>query len=203
MRRDRLGDSWRNFSKRVASFATLAALCLISGMASAQNIKVSGRVIDSDTKQPLVGVTIVIQGSAKGTTTGTDGKYTISAPKNATLSFSFIGYETAAVPVNGKTLVNVTMKPSATDLDEVVVIGYGTARKSEVTGSIASIGTKDINKTMITSVDQALQGNASGVLVINTSAEPGGEVTIRIRGGSSISGRFPYRQVGAFAAQPE
>lgn len=97
MRRDRLGDSWRNFSKRVASFATLAALCLISGMASAQNIKVSGRVIDSDTKQPLVGVTIVIQGSAKGTTTGTDGKYTISAPKNATLSFSFIGYETAAV----------------------------------------------------------------------------------------------------------
>lgn len=188
MRRDRLGDSWRNFSKRVASFATLAALCLISGVASAQNIKVSGRVIDSDTKQPLVGVTIVIQGSSKGTTTGTDGKYTISAPKNATLSFSFIGYETAAVPVNGKTLVNVTMKPSATDLDEVVVIGYGTARKSEVTGSISSIGAKDINKTVITSVDQALQGNASGVLVINTSAEPGGEVTIRIRGGSSISG---------------
>ena len=154
---------------------------------SQQQGSVSGKVTDSS-GTPLPGVTAVIKGTSHGTITDANGAYSVSnVPANATLVFSFVGMRTQEIPVSGKALINVSMEEETVGIEEVVAIGYGTVKKSELSSSIATVSNTDIAKTPIRSLEQALQGNAAGVLIVNASGEPGGDIAIRIRGGSSLN----------------
>lgn len=146
---------------------------------------ISGKVTD-DKGEPLVGVNIKVKGTERGSTSDVNGDFKLEADKGDILVFTYLGFVKLEVKVEDKSNVSVVMTPDAAKLNEVVVVGYGTARKVDLTTSISTISSEDIMKTPITSLEQALQGNASGVLVTNTSGEPGGEISIRVRGGSSI-----------------
>lgn len=173
----------------MAKFLSLLLFLLVCGSVSfAQNIKVSGQVTDADTKQPIAGVAVMVENSQTGVVADQNGKYTISAPKNGKLVFSFLGYSKKTVAVNGQTRLDVTLASEATSMEELVVVGYGVVKKKDLTGAVAAIGQKELSKTVVNSPEQALQGNAAGVVVITTTAEPGAEVAIRVRGSSSISG---------------
>ncbi|MBF9236230.1 SusC/RagA family TonB-linked outer membrane protein [Hymenobacter sp. BT683] len=149
---------------------------------------VSGKVVDSKATG-LPGVTILVPGTAVGTSTGADGSFQLQVPESATtLSFSFVGYGSQVVAITGKSTVEVSLKEDAQALADVIVVGYGTARKQDVTGAVAVIGEKDFNRGTFTSPDQLLQGRVSGVQVGNNSGQPGGPATIRIRGNSAVTG---------------
>ncbi|RKD86371.1 TonB-dependent receptor [Mangrovibacterium diazotrophicum] len=149
---------------------------------------VSGKVVEAN-GQPLPGVTVSIKGTGKGTVTDSEGKYFLAnIPDNATLIFSFIGMRSQEVEVAGKTIVSVTMIEDAIELEETVAIGYGTLKKSDLTGSVASVRSNDIQTTKVLSPDQALSGRIAGVQVNQQSSSPGGGVSITIRGGNSVNG---------------
>ena len=151
--------------------------------------KVTGVIIDATTKEPLIGVNISVDGTTKGVNSDINGKYSIDLPdNNATLVFSYIGYETVKISVSGKTIIDVSLIPNITNLDEVVVVGYGQQRKSDLTGSISSVKGRDLLQLPSIRSDEALQGRAAGVVVTNNDGSPGGYATIRIRGGNSITG---------------
>jgi iron complex outermembrane receptor protein len=167
----------------------MAAVLLlsISQLVMAQDRVVSGRVTDSKDGSGVPGVTVTPKGTKTGTQTGSDGSFRISVGSGVTtLVFSSIGYISQEVDVTGKTNVDVSFVISNAQLGEVVVTGYGSAKKRDVTGSIASIKAKDFNQGIVTAPDQLIQGKAAGVQVINNSGSPGGGTTLRIRGISSI-----------------
>jgi TonB-dependent starch-binding outer membrane protein SusC len=150
--------------------------------------RVTGQVIDEQ-KTPLPGVNVLIKGTSNGTTTDAEGRYVLDVPdEGATLVFSFIGYATQEVAAGVQTEINVTLEADIKTLTEVVVVGYGSQKRSDLTGSIASVSNKEIKAVAITSADQALQGRAPGVQVIQNSSAPGAGTTVRIRGGNSIQG---------------
>lgn len=147
----------------------------------------TGKVID-EKGEGLPGVNIVIKGTSKGATTNTSGEYQIDiTDKGTILVFSFVGYLTQELEVGSRTTLDVTLKVDDKALEEVVVVGYGTQRKSDLTGAISSIKAEDLKKLPTTSFDQAIQGRAAGVQVTQASSAPGGRVSIRIRGGNSLS----------------
>ncbi|MCF2446973.1 TonB-dependent receptor [Dyadobacter sp. CY345] len=147
----------------------------------------SGKVID-EKGEGLPGVNIVIKGTSKGATSNTSGEYQIDiTDKGTILVFSFVGYLTQELEVGSRTTLDVTLKVDDKALEEVVVVGYGTQRKSDLTGAISSIKAEDLKKLPTTSFDQAIQGRAAGVQVTQASSAPGGRVSIRIRGGNSLS----------------
>lgn len=148
---------------------------------------ISGKVVDSD-GQPLPGVAVVVKGTTTGTATNIDGEYSISAPVDGELEFSFVGMLTVSEQINGRTSINVTMVADAIGLEEVVAIGYGTMKKSDLTGSVMSVGSEKFEAQPIIKMDQALQGRAAGVQVVQTTGAPGATMKIRIRGANSISG---------------
>lgn len=154
----------------------------------AQNTTViTGTVID-ETGLPMIGAGVLTADGKRGVITDLDGKYSISvSASDKVLSFSYIGYTTLQVVIDGRKVIDVTMNPDASNtLNEVVVIGYGTTKKSDLTGSVASMKMTDIENTPTTSVDQALQGKIAGVDVMSTSGEPGAGTSIRVRGTRSI-----------------
>ncbi len=148
-----------------------------------QNI--SGKVTDKD-GDPLIGASILVKGTTNGTVSDIDGKFKLSAPADATLVLSYTGFSTLEVPVNNQTDINVTMQPGI-DLTEVLVTGYGTAIKRELTGNISKIRTQDIKDMPVTSFDQAMQGKAAGVQITAGNGKLGQAVQIRVRGQSSVS----------------
>ena len=148
----------------------------------AQEISISGNVTAKDDGQPLPGVSVVIQGTTTGTITDFDGNYTLKAPANAKLGFSYIGMKTLEVQVNGRSSINVVMEGDAFDVDEVVVVGYGVQKKSLVTGAISKVGNEDLKQTSDMRVTQALQGKTAGVVIAGNSGQPGDQVSVRIRG---------------------
>jgi iron complex outermembrane receptor protein len=152
----------------------------------AQNLMVTGTVKDATDGTSIPGVTIVVKSTATGTTTNMDGSFSLSVQKGSILVFSYIGYETAEVEVTSTSPINVSLKQSATDLTEIVVIGYGTVKKSDATGSISTISSKDFNKGAITSPQDLLVGKSAGVVVTTAGGAPGSGSTIRVRGGSSL-----------------
>lgn len=153
----------------------------------AAQVKVSGTVSD-EKGLSIPGANISVAGSKATVSTDFDGKYSIDVPANSTLLFSFIGFATQKVAVDGKSTINVILKSNAEDLKDVVVIGYGTQRRKDVNSAISSVAAKDIENLKVASFDQMLQGKAAGVVVNSNSGEPGSNVSVRIRGVSSLTG---------------
>ncbi|MDO9679411.1 MAG: TonB-dependent receptor plug domain-containing protein, partial [Bacteroidales bacterium] len=166
----------------IATFVFVACHIL-----TAQNIKISGTVTEVGTGAPMPYVTIMVKGSTTGTTSADDGSYTINAPAEATLVFSFIGYKTLEIPVNGRNVVNSQLEFDEKSLDEFVMEDYGTDKKSIVTGSIASVNSASIEKRPVTNALAALAGSAPGIQVNTASGQPGTDPAIRIRGFGSIN----------------
>lgn len=146
-----------------------------------REITVSGTVLD-DTQSPLPGVTITVQGTTRGTITDVDGKYSITVEEDAVLVFSFIGYESQTVEVGNRSLIDITMGEDTQALDEVVIVGYGTEKKVNLTGAITPVKTDDINEIPTTNLSNTLAGRAPGVNVTGTSGLAGASSSIRIRG---------------------
>jgi TonB-linked SusC/RagA family outer membrane protein len=160
---------------------------------------ITGRVYDD--VGPMSGVSVLVKGTQRAVSTNSDGKYSISAEKGAVLVFSSIGYDPKEVVVGNETVINVTLTSGQSDLNEVVVVGYGTARKRDLTGSVASIKGSELNSVPSTNVIQSLAGRASGVNVSQNTGAPGAAISVRIRGTNSIQGSneplyvvdgFPY-----------
>lgn len=171
-------------NKLVISFLLMLLSCT---SILAQDIKISGRVTD-DTGLEVIGANIRIKGNANvGTITDIDGKYTITARKNDVLVFSYIGMASQEISVKGRTVIDVHLRQDNKLLDEVVVIGYGTSKRSDLTGSVVSIKSDDIMQTPTSDVTQALAGRVAGVQVLQSEGGPGSSVSIRVRGGISIT----------------
>jgi len=151
-----------------------------------QQQTVTGTVLDEN-GDPLIGVNILIKGTTTGVITNANGNYSIDVDPENTLVFSFIGYIRQEVLVGNQTTIDVQLELSAVGLEEVVTIGYGTVKKSDLTGSVSSVDGDELNRGAISSVEQALQGKTPGVLIRQSSAEPGGELSVRIRGAGSIT----------------
>jgi TonB-linked SusC/RagA family outer membrane protein len=161
-------------------------LALFFGQESFAQISVRGTVKDAN--GPVPGANVIVKGSSVGTQTGPDGTFSISVPDvNAVLVTSFIGYKSVETPLKGQSAVEILMEAGSTSLDEVVVVGYGTQKRKDLTGSVSSISSETIRSRPITSAGEAIQGRVPGVQVMNNSAAPGGNVSIRIRGSNSIS----------------
>jgi TonB-linked SusC/RagA family outer membrane protein len=182
---------------KIKLFLMMVALLMYSSV-NAQTRIVSGTITD-DGKSPLPGVSVSVKGVKSGTQSGVDGKFSINAPANATLVFTYLGFKTKEVSIGNSTNISVTLELSATELDQVVVVGYGTQKKRDVTGAVGSVSMKDIENVPVTRADQILQGRVSGVQVTQTNSEPGGNVSIRIRGTNSItSGNEPLFVIDGF-----
>ncbi|GAB3584470.1 SusC/RagA family TonB-linked outer membrane protein [Hymenobacter daeguensis] len=168
--------------------------------AQAQTRQVSGRVLNSTDKTPLPGVSVLLKGTTTGSSTNAAGEFELSVPANGgTLVFSFVGFESFEQSIGTSTSINVQLKEQAQDLNEIVVVGYGTQRKRDITGSVVSISAEQVAETPIARADQILQGRAAGVQVTQTNSEPGGNVSIRIRGTNSINtGNEPLFVVDGF-----
>jgi TonB-linked SusC/RagA family outer membrane protein len=167
----------------------LALVLLVTSGAFAQSITVSGKITGSDDGAPLPGVTVLLKGSTNGTTTDAEGVYRLDvADPNGVLVFSFIGYATQEVPINSRTSVDVTLSADISELSEVVVIGYGEVKKSNVTGAIASVKTEDLTRVPVGNVMESLQGSVPGLDVTRTSGAAGGNVSVRVRGQRSLLG---------------
>lgn len=156
----------------------------------AQNIQVSGTVLDAN-NEPLPGVNVVQTGTTNGTITDLDGKYSLSVPSDATLTFSYIGFTNHVEPVNGRTTIpSVVLESDDKEIEQVVVVGYGTQRKSDLTGSVASVSDDDLKNRSTTDAAAAMQGKVSGVQILNNSGAPGEGAKIRVRGYSSNDGNI-------------
>ncbi len=163
----------------------LCVILMLSFTAMSYAQTISGTITADG--QPLPGATVVIKGSSKGTSTDFDGKYKIEAGAKSTLVFSYVGYSSKEILVGTKQTIDIVLEQD-NELDEVVIIGYGTQRKSDLTGSVASVTAEDLTVVPVARVDQALQGRAAGVQVTQVSGAPGAGTAIRIRGGNSITG---------------
>lgn len=153
----------------------------------AQNRTVTGKVTDQENGQGLPGVTVLVKGSSTGTATGVDGSFSITVPNNdAILVFRYIGYDSKEIAVGGQSAITVKLGQTAKSLSEVVVVGYGTQTREELTGSITSVSAESLKNVPIVSVDQALQGRAAGVQVTQNSGTPGSGIAVRVRGAASI-----------------
>jgi len=162
---------------------------LAAQIISAQTVKVTGVVTAAEDKLPLPGVSIIVTGvTGVGTITDLDGKYTINVPEGKTLLFRYVGYKQQNIVVKQGSVINVVLESDSKMLDEVVAIGYGTMKKSDLTGSVASIKADALKKTPAAGLDQALQGRAAGVTVNANSGQPGAAASIRIRGIGSVMG---------------
>ncbi len=174
-----------NRSTSVRRFLFLLMLAVTSTMAWAQG-NVSGKVVDA-TGEPVIGASVVVKGTTTGAVTDIDGNFSIpNVPRNANLEISYIGFKTQSVSVSGKNAINVTLQEDRQMLDDVVVVGYGVQKKSDVTGAMASVSTEELNARPVNNALEALQGKAAGV-DITTNERPGSLGSIRIRGERSLT----------------
>ncbi len=178
--------------KRIINSVIYASFCIVALLfaqtAMAQKARtITGQVLDN-TGQPMIGATVVVVGnSGVGTTTDMQGKYKIKATPDDQLSFSFLGYVEVTERVGTRTTINIVLQQENVSINEVVVIGYGTQQKSDLTGAVTSVNMEDLANTAATSVDEALQGRLAGVEIMTTDGEPGSAASIRVRGSRSIS----------------
>ncbi|WP_339881434.1 TonB-dependent receptor [Polaribacter vadi] len=152
---------------------------------SAQNIAITGTIVDNE-GLPLPGVTVLVEGTKNGGTADFDGNYSINAPSDATLKFSSIGFVTKTINVNGRRVINVTLNEDISQLDEIVIVGYGTQERSNVTGAISTVDIAVIEKTPVPNVVESLRGQVSGLRVTRGNGQPGSGVNFTIRGNNSL-----------------
>lgn len=166
----------------------LAVSCLIlSGLAAFAQQKVSGTVRDSK-GVPVIGAGVVVEGTQTGTMTDMDGAYSLSVPANAKLVASCVGYtDASATVVSGRSVYDFVLEESSTFLDDVVVIGYQTVKRRDLTGSVSSVNSKQLSVAPVSNVAQALQGKLAGVNIVSQDGRPDATINIRVRGGGSIS----------------
>lgn len=170
--------------RRVYSTFLLSMFCVL---AFAQGKQITG-VIKDGTGEPMIGVNVLVKGTTNGTITDFDGKFAISDVKNSdVLTITYVGYVQQSIPVGNQTTFNIILKEDTETLDEVVVIGYGTVKKRDLTGSVASVSNETLTANPVSDVSQALQGKLAGVSVVSQDGRPGAEVSIRVRGGGSIT----------------
>ncbi|HOI48600.1 MAG TPA: TonB-dependent receptor [Prolixibacteraceae bacterium] len=176
----------RNWLLRLSLSAILFYLASLP--LSAQSLRISGTV-KTNKGELLPGVSIIEKGTLNGTVTNTSGEYKLEATTaDPVLTFSFVGYKVNEIKVNGRTVLNVTLEEEVLGIDEVVVVGYGTVKKSDLTGSVATVKVEPLKNTPANSIDGLLQGRSAGLQVINSSQDPGAGSTVRVRGGSSLRG---------------
>lgn len=170
----------------------LPILLIISFCSIAQSnqaLTINGTVTASETSQGLPGVNVIIKNTKQGTSTNANGEFSLSVPEGTrTLTFSYIGYQTQEINLNGQKTLNVVLQADEQRLNDVVIVGYGTVKKSDLTGAVSSIKAAEIKQTPIANFVQGLQARASGVQVTQNSGAPGGSISVRIRGNNSISG---------------
>lgn len=159
--------------------------------AESSEINVKGKVVSEEDGESLPGVNVLVKGTTTGTVTDLDGNYSLDAPEDGVLVFSFIGYITAEVPVDSRSVIDVAMATDVQSLEGVVVIGYGTQKKSDLTGAISMVDSRDIEGQAFLNVNQALQGKVAGAEITSTSGEPGGAVQVRIRGQGTFGNSGP------------
>ncbi len=175
----------------------LFIFCVLSGTIYAQNIKISGKVTDASDGSPLPGVTVKTQTNVATMTDG-EGSYTIDANNGDELTFSFMGMKNKTVKVGTQNVINIVLEEDAIALDDIVVVGYGTMRKSDLTGSLSSLKSDQLTQLSAVDVTQSIQGRAPGVSVVTNSGEPGAGTKIRIRGTGSVNNSEPLYVVDGF-----
>lgn len=188
----------KHFFRQCSNFHVsyvILLMCLLASSTSLwgntmQNGPVSGVVTSQGNEEPLIGVSVVVKGTSVGTVTDLEGKYTINVSNGKTLVFTYIGYATSEVVVNKK-IMNISLREDTKQLEEVTVVGYGTMKRSDLTGAVTSVTSEEMKKSVSTSLDQALQGRAAGVNVTQNSGAPGGGISVSIRGVNSFNGNEP------------
>lgn len=178
-------------------FILLISFLLARGSYAQSSIK--GK-ISMPNGEALPGASVIVEGTANGTTSDENGNYSLSVPNNASsLDFSFIGYQKQTIPINGRSVINVSLIEDDSQLEEVVVVGYGTQKKSDLTGSVASVTAEELTASPVTSMEQGLQGRVAGVNITNNSGAPGGGISVKIRGTTSIlNGNEPLYVIDGF-----
>ncbi|MFO8234115.1 MAG: TonB-dependent receptor [Bacteroidales bacterium] len=180
--------------KKKLSFRVLFSilLFLMFGYTAMAQITVSGTVVSEEEEEPLPGVSVTVQGTNIGATTDAEGMYTIEVPdEEAILEFSFVGMETQEIQVGEERTIDVTLSEDVVGIDEVVVTGYGTQKRSDLTGSVSSVTSESIEGMSVESVQKAMQGKAAGVQITSGGGVPGGDVSVIVRGMGSFSGNRP------------
>ncbi len=181
-------------------WALMFLLISFSFSLSAQKKLIMGTVTDQQ-KEPLAGVTVKVKGTKDGTITDFNGKYSVKADTKATLVFSFLGMESTEIKINGNEIVNATLEDRAVQLNEAVAIGYGTARKRDLTGSVGKADMESMTKAPVASFDQALAGRIAGVVVTSADGQPGSTSQITIRGGSVSQDTSPLYIIDGFPVE--
>jgi TonB-dependent starch-binding outer membrane protein SusC len=176
----------------------LFGVCLVSAQ---QNLSVSGVVTDANDGTPIVGVSVVVKGTTNATVTDAKGKYSLNAPQGSILVFSYIGMEKQQISAKSK-VIDIKLQTDSHMLNEVVAVGYGTMKKSDLSGASVTVGEEKLKGSIITNMDQALQGRVAGVTAVQTSGAPGSSVSIRVRGQSTInSGAEPLYVIDGVPVQ--
>lgn len=161
---------------------------LLSLLSYAQVKDISGVVVDDETGEPLLGVTIMIKGTSKGSITDMDGNFSLKAAKNDVLVFTYMGYKEHTEKIGDKNVLKISMEQDAVLIDDVVVVGYGTQKRSDISTAVASVNMNDANRSGVSQALEALQGKVSGVQIISNDGSPSGGMTFRIRGTNSLTG---------------
>jgi TonB-linked SusC/RagA family outer membrane protein len=188
----------------VESFIMMMLLvALVSFRLPAQTSKISGKVISAEDQLPVAGASVSVKGTTTGTVTDPDGLYALNAPVDAVLVFSFIGLKTQEVPVNGRTTIDVLLENENTGLDEVVVVGYGSQKKVNLSGAVDAIGSEQLESRPIANISEGLQGAVPNLNIDFTSGEPGKAAQINIRGITSINGGDPLILVDGVPSNAE
>lgn len=187
--------------KRKLNFLLVLLLFGVGLVSAQQNLSVSGVVTDASDGSPLVGVTVIAKGAANGTVTDINGKYNLKVTQGSTIVFTYIGMEKQQVVAKGS-IVNVALQADSHVLNEVVAVGYGTMKKSDLSGASVTVGEEKLKASIITNMDQALQGRVTGVTAVHTSGAPGSSVSIRVRGQGTInSGAEPLYVIDGVPVQ--
>src|SRR5574344_352817 len=188
------------------SFALFLLICLVMPQAWAsqqQKKTVTGVVSDAESGENLPGATVMEKGTSNGTITDIDGKFSLSVADNGTLEISYVSYKSQEVPVAGKQNFKISLQPDVVGVGDVIVIGYGTIKKSDVTGAVASIASEDIRSNVGSGIDQAMQGRSAGVTVTANTGTPGASPTVRIRGMGTITNPNPFYVIDGIPVSAE
>lgn len=187
----------KNEFKTRASLLVLLFILMIPFGTLAQTIRLSGQVTDT-ANEPIIGASIKEKGTNRGVITDFNGNFTLNVSPQAILTISYVGYITQEVPVNGKNELHITLQENNELLDEVVVVGYGTLKKSDMTGAISSVNADELTKRTTTNPAEALQGKVAGVSIKKSSGAAGAGVQVRIRGIKSFGGTSPLWIIDGF-----